>query len=107
MGLLDNKLIAKFINGGAPPASFTQQIRDRPPPDYEAYATQRWIENGGLQKTQIYLNLPTLKEREQVEQEERERREKDPSRAVKKHGESKMSFAGRAGMFGGTIGGGC
>lgn len=75
MGLLDNKFIAKFINGGAPPASFTQQIRDRPPPDYEAYATQRRIENERLQKTQIYLNLPTQNEREQMEQEERDRRE--------------------------------
>ncbi|KAJ4343317.1 hypothetical protein N0V87_000540 [Didymella glomerata] len=75
MGLLDNKYIAKFINGGAPPASFTQQVCDRPPPDYEAYATQRRMENEELQKTQIYLNLPTQKERQQMEQEVRERRE--------------------------------
>lgn len=77
MGLLDNNFIAKFINGGTPPASYTQQIRDRPPPDYEGYATQRRIENDGLQKTQIYLNLPTQREREQLEREERERREKE------------------------------
>jgi hypothetical protein len=75
MGLLDNKLISKFINGGAPPASFTQQIRDRSPPNYEANATQGRIENEGLQKTQIYLNLPTQKEREQLEKEERAKRE--------------------------------
>ncbi|KAF3038465.1 hypothetical protein E8E12_003023 [Didymella heteroderae] len=85
MGFLDNKFIARFINGGAPPASYTQQIRDRPPPNYEAYATQRGIENNGLQKTQIYLNLPTQREREQEEQEERERREKDPASTVKRH----------------------
>lgn len=75
MGLLKNKFIAKFINGGAPPASFMQQIRDRPPPDYEAYATKQRIENEELQKTQIYLNLPTQKERGQLEQKQRERRE--------------------------------
>lgn len=75
MGFLDNKFIAKFINGGAPPAAYTQQIRDRAPPDYEEYATQRRIENERLEKMQIYMNLPTQNEREQLEKEEKERRE--------------------------------
>ena len=77
MGLTDNKLIAKFINGGAPPASYTQQARTQPPPSYQANATSQLIQNDQLQKTQIYLNLPTEREREQLEREERARREKE------------------------------
>jgi hypothetical protein len=75
MGFLDNKLVAKFINGGAPPKSFTKQIRDRPPPDYEKHATtQQRVADEGLQRSMVYLDLPTRRERELLESEERERR---------------------------------
>lgn len=76
MGFTDYKYIAKFINGGAPPASFQQQARLQPPPDYQLDGAPKLIQNDALQKTQIYLNLPTQKEREQLQREEQERRVK-------------------------------
>lgn len=71
MGLTDNKLVARFINGDAPPASYKESQKAQPPLSYEAEANKKLLRNDRLQKTQIYLNLPIQKEREEKERRAR------------------------------------
>ncbi|KAJ4325168.1 hypothetical protein N0V94_000882 [Neodidymelliopsis sp. IMI 364377] len=74
MGLTDHKIVAKFINGGLPPPS---AVNSPELPPYQVEASQPpLLRNDELQKTGIYLNLPTQGEREEIARLERERRMK-------------------------------
>lgn len=77
MGLTDNKFVKKFIDGSAPPASYKQKAWTLPPAYSLPQNKPKLIQNDDLQKTQVYLNLPTQKEREQLEREEKARRERE------------------------------